>query len=215
MAEEADPVTALAAKAIGDAQALAAVFSMIGTLTEPQVLKHLDWICVATTEPQFRSILDTAVPAVEGDPETTLAAIAIADARALTVLSSVIHAAQSQRIVRTASSQVTITLGVRKIRGKQHRPAQQLKLSGRLIPGWIAFQFQLIAEHVLRDCVSIAWIQTMRGESVRFLVRFVASMATVDNIARRETEQDEGRGGGEGGSWWGCHRYMHIAIFID
>jgi hypothetical protein len=55
----------------------------------------------------------------------------------------------------------------------------------------------------------------MRGESVRFLVRFVASMATVDNIARRETEQDEGRGGGEGGSWWGCHRYMHIAIFID
>jgi hypothetical protein len=51
MAEEADPVTALAAKAIGDAQALAAVFSMIGALTEPQVLKHLDWICVATTEP--------------------------------------------------------------------------------------------------------------------------------------------------------------------
>ena len=132
VAEEADPATTLAARAIGDAQALTAVSSMCA-LTEPQVLKHLDWICVATTEPQVHRILDTAVPAVEGDPATSLAAIAIADARALTALSSMIP--QSQRIVRTASSRVTITLGVRKIRGKQHRPAKQLKLSGRLIPG--------------------------------------------------------------------------------
>jgi hypothetical protein len=38
----------------------------------------------------------------------------------------------------------------------------------------------------------------MCGEIVRFLVRFVAIVATVDNTARREIEQDEGGEGGRG-----------------
>jgi hypothetical protein len=87
---------------------------MIGALTEPQFLKPLDWFCVPTTQPQVHSILDTEVPAVEGEPATTLAAIAIADARALTVLSSMILAVQSQSFVRTVGSQVTTTSSVRK-----------------------------------------------------------------------------------------------------
>jgi len=54
----------------------------------------------------------------------------------------------------------------------------------------------------------------MSGESVRFLVRFVVRLATVDNTVRRETEHDGG-GGGELGIWWGCTRYRHIGIFIE
>jgi hypothetical protein len=36
----------------------------------------------------------------------------------------------------------------------------------------------------------------MSGESVRFLVRFVVRLATVDNTVRRETEHDGGGGKG-------------------